>query len=220
MRKLTGIVVLAVTAVFVPVRVSGANLLKTEWAGRELHLVDRDVGASNSNLYWRVPNAVLKDVRGKALYFGGRVKQVDASGISAVSLYIAAHSKDGKARRESVSATGVRGATPWLALRAKVQVPADAESVRLAIRCAHGFWQTGEATFKDLILTTDPAELPPDGHHRLRRRHALRSRRLLLRGRAFRFACFFGAAFRLCHEAVSFQNMRCRMTDRTPTTQQ
>ena len=161
MQKLTGIVVLAVVAGFVPVQVSGANLLRSDWVGCELHLVDRDTGASNSNLYWRVPNAVLKEVRGKALYFGGRVKQVDASGISAVSLYIAAHSKDGKARRESVSATGVRGATPWLALRAKVQVPADAESLRLAIRCAHGFWQTGEATFKDLARTTDPAELPP-----------------------------------------------------------
>ena len=161
MRKFTGIVVLAVAAGFAPVRANGANLLRSDWVGRELHLVDRDTGASNSNLYWRVPNAVLKDVRGKALYFGGRVKQVDASGISAVSLFISTRSKDGKASRESVSATGVRGATPWLALRAKVQVPDDADVVRLAIRCAHGFWQTGEATFKDLILTTDPAELPP-----------------------------------------------------------
>ena len=135
---------LAVMAGFVPVRVCGANLLRSDWTGCELHLVDRDTGASNSNLYWRVPNSVLKDVRGKALYFGGRVKQVDASGISAVSLFISARSKDGKTGQESVSATGVRGETPWLGLRAKVQVPADAESVRLAIRCAHGFWQTGE----------------------------------------------------------------------------
>jgi len=98
-------------------RVYGANLLRSDWVGRELHLVDRDEGASNSNLYWRVPNSVLKEVRGKALYFGGRVKQVDASGISAVSIFLAAHSKDGKPSRESVSATGVRGATPWFALR-------------------------------------------------------------------------------------------------------
>ena len=76
MRKLTGIVVLAVAAGFAPVRASGANLLRSDWAERELHLVDRDTGASNSNLYWRVPNSVLKDVRGKALYFGGRVKQI------------------------------------------------------------------------------------------------------------------------------------------------
>ena len=114
---MTGIVVLAVVAGFVPVQVSGANLLRSDWVGCELHLVDRDTGASNSNLYWRVPNAVLKAVRGKALYFGGRVKQVDASGISAVSLFISTRSKDGKTSRESVSATGVRGATPWLALR-------------------------------------------------------------------------------------------------------
>ena len=67
-----------------------ANLLRSDWVGRELHLVDRDAGASNSNLYWRVPNSVLKEVRGKALYFGGRVKQVDASGISAVSIFLAA----------------------------------------------------------------------------------------------------------------------------------
>ena len=91
MRKFTGIVVLAVAAGFVSDRAYGANLLRSDWVGRELHLVDRDAGASNSNLYWRVPNPVLKEVRGKALYFGGRVKQVDASGISAVSLFLAAH---------------------------------------------------------------------------------------------------------------------------------
>ena len=73
MRNLTGIAVLAVLAGIVPACACGANLLRSDWAGRELHLVDRDAGASNSNLYWRVPNAVLKDVRGKALYFGGRV---------------------------------------------------------------------------------------------------------------------------------------------------
>ena len=94
MRKLTGIVVLAVVAGFASERGCGANLLRSDWVGCELHLVDRDTGASNSNLYWRVPNSVLKEVRGKALYFGGRVKQVDASGISAVSLFISAHAKE------------------------------------------------------------------------------------------------------------------------------
>ena len=69
MRNLTGIVVLAVLAGIVPGNACGANLLRPDWAGRELHLVDRDTGASNSNLYWRVPNAVLKDVRGKAPSF-------------------------------------------------------------------------------------------------------------------------------------------------------
>ena len=52
---------LAVVAGFSSGRVCGANLLRSDWAGRELHLVDRDADASNSNLYWRVPNAVLKD---------------------------------------------------------------------------------------------------------------------------------------------------------------
>ena len=90
MRKFACIVTLVVMASFAPERVYGANLLRSDWVGRELHLVDRDAGASNSNLYWRVPNSVLKEVRGKALYFGGRVKQVDASGISAVSIFLAA----------------------------------------------------------------------------------------------------------------------------------
>ena len=102
-RKLACFTMLAVVAGFASERACGANLLRSDWVGCELHLVDRDTGASNSNLYWRVPNSVLKEVRGKALYFGGHVKQVDASGISAVSLFISARSKDGKTIRESVA---------------------------------------------------------------------------------------------------------------------
>ena len=60
MRKLVCSTVLAVVAGFVSDRAYGANLLRSDWVGCELHLVDRDTGASNSNLYWRVPNSVLK----------------------------------------------------------------------------------------------------------------------------------------------------------------
>ena len=82
MRNLTGIAVLAVLAGIVPACACGANLLRSDWAGRELHLVDRDAGASNSNLYWRVPNAVLKDVHGDV---SGRTNQVhDGQGVNYV----------------------------------------------------------------------------------------------------------------------------------------
>ena len=149
-------VVLAVAAF----QVLAANLVNPEWAGKELHLVDDDGGATNSNLCWTVSGGALKGLRGKPLYFAARVKQMRASRIDAVGISISAFRKGGPDVGDGAS-TGVYGETPWLTLRVKLTVPDDASSVRLTLRCANGFWATGEATFRDLTLTTDPGELPP-----------------------------------------------------------
>jgi len=45
MRKFACIVILVVMASFALERVYGANLLRSDWVGRELHLVDRDEGS-------------------------------------------------------------------------------------------------------------------------------------------------------------------------------
>ena len=141
-------------------QVSAANLINPEWAGKELHLVDDDAGTTNSNLYWTISGGDLKNLRGKPLYFAARVKQMRASRIDAVGISISAFRKGGPDVGDGAS-TGVYGETPWLTLRVKLTVPDDAYAVRLTLRCANGFWATGEATFRNLTLTTDPGELPP-----------------------------------------------------------
>lgn len=161
LKKAAAFSLATAAALTVAIPAYATNMLKPEWTNVELHLVDRDTGPSNSNLYWSLPWAKLGEVRGKSVYLGGRVKQRDSSGVSAVGFSLHARGKDGTSR-SAAAATGVRGETPWLALRAKVTVPEDARTLQVSIRCAHGFYQTGEATFKDLVLTTDPALLPSE----------------------------------------------------------
>lgn len=142
-------------------QVSAANLINPEWAGRELHLVDDDAGAGSSNIYWKIFGGDLKNLRGKPLYFAARVKQARAFGKGAdIGISISAFRKSGPAVSDGAS-TGVHGETPWLTLRVKLTVPDDAYAVRVGLRCADGYFSTGEATFRDLTLTTDPGELPP-----------------------------------------------------------
>jgi len=143
------------------VRLHAANILNPKWVGREMHLVDEDKGSTNSNLYWTLPPARLAEVRGKTLTLAGRVRQVKSSGVASLGLSLGARRKGQKWYASSEATVPTRGSTPWMTLRARLSVPQDADSVRVMVLCAHGFFQTGEAFFKDLVLTADESEVPP-----------------------------------------------------------
>ena len=126
----------------------------------ELHLVDDDGGQTNSNVTYWVERGEVERVRGKVVHLQGQVRQVRTSWDNGIgfSLWVRrAYGRSGVSRRIG---TGTVGATPWMDLRLSLRISDDADAIGVAFDCANGWGNTGEAWFRNAVLTDDAAELP------------------------------------------------------------
>ena len=134
-----------------------ANLLPPM---EEVHLVDDDAGQSNSLQSIPLPRKTVDALRGKVVYFAGRVRQDRASDPTEVGFSLGVHRSGGRSGPHVKIGTGSHGRTPWLDLRLALEVPSDADGLKVDLNCAVGWGNTGEASFRDLVLSDDPADLP------------------------------------------------------------
>lgn len=126
----------------------------------ELHLVDDDTGRTNSNVTYQVERGEVDRVRGRVVHLQGQVKQVRIGGGNGIGFTLwvrRACGRPGAARRIG---TGTVGPTPWADLRLSLRISDDADAIGVAFDCANGWGNTGEAWFRNVVLTDDPAELP------------------------------------------------------------
>lgn len=126
-----------------------------------LHIRDEDDGRSNGQVVSKVAGETLERLRGRSVWLSCRVKQVSSSSAKGVGIALVTETdrRDGNVRR--VAATGRKGGLGETGLRIKMSVPEDAKSLKVILRCADGWNQTGEAFFSDVILADDLKDVPP-----------------------------------------------------------
>ena len=125
-----------------------------------LHLVDDDHGSNNSNVAYWVSREDVFALRGKVIHLQGQVQQVRTSTARGIGFTLWARRAYGRKGPQVRIGTGTIGPTPWMDLRLSLRLPEDADGLTVAFDCANGWGQTGEAWFRDVILTADAAELP------------------------------------------------------------
>ena len=126
-----------------------------------LHVRDEDGGRSNGQVVSKVSGDALMRLRGKSAWLFSRVKQVSSSSAKGVGIALLAETggRDGNVRR--VATTGRKGELDLTDLRVKMSVPEDAKSLKVVLRCADGWNQTGEAFFSGVILADNLNDVPP-----------------------------------------------------------
>lgn len=130
-------------------------------AGRpSLHVKDDKGGHFNHASYRTLGGETAKRLRGQVLRASVWVKQVASSTPVGLGIGLSAARADGPDVSVS-NGPGVTDATDWMNVQVKIRVPDDAVSVRVWLRCTHGFGNTGEAYFDGLVLSGEPADHPP-----------------------------------------------------------
>lgn len=122
-----------------------------------LHLKDNDKGKMNQALKYVIGTKEAQKYAGQVLHFSAWVKQVAASRAQSVgiSLYVVAGGKS-YSTAAYVDATGT---TDWGQLRTKFKLPKDTSLIFASLLCCNGFYNTGEAYFDDIYLSTkEPLE--------------------------------------------------------------
>ena len=144
---------------------NGFTVLERSTAGKHsgaaaLHLKDDDGGPHNQQLRYVFDRKVVPELRGQVLRASCWIKVMSSSTDTKLGLELEAGNGPSKrVARHAISPVPF-GTNRWISVTAKVRVPSDAVSASLSFNCAHGYYNTGEAYFDDVVVSADPADHP------------------------------------------------------------